>query len=104
MDKDFKDVNNELDIEINAEDADGIYSNLTIISHSTSEFVLDFARLMPGQPKAQVKSRIIVTPENAKRLLSALQDNIARYEQIVGKIDARTPDMPIITGYSGLEN
>ncbi|MFI3287801.1 MAG: DUF3467 domain-containing protein [Rikenellaceae bacterium] len=104
MNKQIKDINNELDIEINEKNADGIYSNLTIISHSTSEFVLDFARLMPGQPKAQVKSRIIVTPENAKRLLLALQDNISRYEQMVGKIETRTPETPIIGGFSGIES
>lgn len=100
----MKEVNTELDIEINEEVAQGTYSNLTIISHSTSEFVLDFARIMPGQPKAKVKSRIIVTPENAKRLLSALEDNIARYEQMVGKIASHTPEMPIITGFSGMES
>ncbi len=99
-----KNINSELDVEISEQLSEGTYSNLTIISHSTSEFVLDFARLMPGQPKAQVKSRIIVTPENAKRLLNALQDNISRYEQMIGKIEPRTPDMPVITGYSGLES
>lgn len=97
-------INNELDVELSDETAQGIYSNLTIISHSTSEFVLDFVRLMPGQTKAQVKSRIIVTPENAKRLLTALQDNVARYEQMVGRIDMHTPEMPVITGFSGLES
>ncbi len=100
----LKDVNHELDIEINDQIAQGTYSNLTIISHSTSEFVLDFVRLMPGQPKGQVKSRIIVTPENAKRLLHALQDNILRYEQMVGKIENRTPEMPAIAGFSGIKN
>lgn len=97
-------INTELDVELNDEIAQGTYSNLTIISHSTTEFVLDFVRLMPGQTKAQVKSRIIVTPENAKRLLAALQDNIARYEQMVGRIDMHTPEMPVITGFSGLES
>lgn len=97
-------INNELDVEINDEIAQGIYSNLTIISHSTSEFVLDFVRLMPGQSKALVKSRIIVTPENAKRLLTALQENIGRYEQLIGRIDMHTPEMPVITGFSGLDS
>ncbi len=97
-------VNTELDIEINEETAQGIYSNLTIISHSTSEFVLDFVRIMPGQPKGQVKSRIILTPENAKRLLGALQDNVARFEQMVGKIEVRTPEVPIISGFSNIES
>ncbi len=104
MDNTAKPINNELDIEINEQIASGTYTNLTIISHSTSEFVLDFVRLMPGQPKGQVKSRVIMTPENAKRLLSALQENIARFEQMVGKIEIRTPEMPIITGFSGVES
>ncbi len=105
MTENLNEVNAELDIEISEEIAQGTYSNLTVISHSTSEFVLDFVRIMPGQPKAQVKSRIILTPENAKRLLAALQDNVSRYEQMVGKIEARSPEMPpVITGYSGLES
>ena len=70
---------NQLQIELSAEVAEGIYSNLAIISHSSSEFVVDFIRLMPGTPKANVKSRIILTPEHAKRLLMALQDNVSRY-------------------------
>ena len=77
---------NELSIELSAEIAEGIYSNLAIISHSNSEFVIDFVRIMPGAPKANVKSRIILTPEHAKRLLFALQDNISKYEQSNGKI------------------
>ena len=81
---------NQLQIELSPEVAEGIYSNLAIISHSSSEFVLDFIRLMPGTPKANVKSRIILTPEHAKRLLLALQDNIVKYENQNGKI--KTPD------------
>lgn len=80
------DKKNELNIEISAEIAEGIYSNLAVISHSTSEFVVDFVRIMPGTPKANVKSRIILTPEHAKRLLFALQENIAKFEQQHGKI------------------
>lgn len=72
--------NNELSIELTEEIAEGIYSNLAIITHSTSEFVLDFVRVVPGVPKAKVKSRIIMTPEHAARLLGALQDNLARFE------------------------
>ena len=68
---------NQLNIELSAEVAEGTYSNLAIISHSSSEFVIDFIRIMPGTPKANVKSRIILTPEHAKRLLFALQDNIS---------------------------
>lgn len=77
----------QLDIELNHEVAQGTYANLAIISHSTSEFIVDFIRVMPGVPKAEVKSRIILTPEHAKRLMFALQDNIRKYEQINGKIN-----------------
>ena len=75
-----------IDVELDSEVAQGHYSNLAIISHSTSEFILDFAAILPGLPKAKVKSRIILTPEHAKRLLMSLQDNIARYETNVGRI------------------
>ncbi len=77
----------EIDIELNEQIAEGSYSNLVIISHSTSEFVLDFAALMPGVPKAKVKNRIILAPEHAKRLLLSLQENITRYESAVGRIN-----------------
>lgn len=97
-------INNELDVELSDEIAQGVYANMAIISHSTSEFVLDFVRMMPGMPKAQVKSRIILTPEHAKRLLASLQDNVTRYEQMVGSIDTHTPELPIITGFSGLKS
>ncbi|MCH5306238.1 MAG: DUF3467 domain-containing protein [Rikenella sp.] len=90
----------ELNIELNEKVAQGTYANLAVISHSTSEFVLDFIRMMPGMPKAQVKSRVILTPEHAKRLLLSLQENVARYETIVGKIEMHTPDTPpIINGF-----
>lgn len=78
--------NNQLQIELTEEIAQGIYSNLAIITHSSSEFVLDFVRVMPGIPKANVKSRVILTPEHAKRLLMALQDNIQKYESANGTI------------------
>jgi hypothetical protein len=77
---------NQLNIELSEEVAEGIYSNLAIITHSNSEFVLDFIRVMPGVPKARVKSRIILTPEHAKRLLSALSDNIEKFEAVNGRI------------------
>jgi uncharacterized protein (DUF1778 family) len=77
---------NQINIELSDEIAEGIYSNLAIISHSSSEFVVDFVRIMPGTPKAHVKSRVILTPEHAKRLLMALQENVAKYESIFGKI------------------
>ena len=96
---------NQLNIELSEEVAEGIYSNLAIISHSTSEFVLDFIRMMPGTPKANVKSRIILTPEHAKRLLMALQDNIAKYESQMGKIKVPDNGMmpPIPMGFGGGE-
>ena len=72
----MKNENNEMQIELTPEIAEGIYSNLAIISHSSSEFVVDFVRLMPGVPKAPVKSRIILTPEHAKRLMFAIEENI----------------------------
>ena len=80
-----------IDIELDAEVAQGHYSNLAIISHSTSEFILDFAAILPGLPKAKVKSRIILTPEHAKRLLMSLQENVARYESNVGRIELMQP-------------
>jgi hypothetical protein len=77
---------NQINIELNEEVAQGTYSNLAIITHSSSEFILDFVRVMPGIPKAQVKSRVILTPEHAKRLLQALHDNIDKYEKVHGPI------------------
>ncbi|HJP64560.1 MAG TPA: DUF3467 domain-containing protein [Mucilaginibacter sp.] len=77
---------NQLNIELSEEIAEGIYSNLAIITHSNSEFVLDFIRVMPGVPKAKVKSRIVLTPEHAKRLLTAIQDNIEKFESVNGRI------------------
>ena len=74
-----KPANNEIQIELSEEMAQGTYANLAIISHSSSEFILDFIRVVPGAPKAQVKSRVILTPDNAQRLLFALQDNIKKF-------------------------
>ncbi len=84
-----------IDIELDGEVAQGHYSNLAIISHSTSEFILDFAAILPGLPKAKVKSRIILTPEHAKRLLMSLQDNVARYETNVGRIEIPQHQAPM---------
>lgn len=77
---------NQLNIELSEEISEGVYSNLAIITHSSSEFVLDFIRVMPGVPKAKVKSRIILTPEHAKRLLAAFQDNVEKFEAVNGRI------------------
>lgn len=76
----------QVEIDLSREVAQGTYANLAIIAHSTSEFIVDFVRLMPGVPKPEVKSRIIMTPENAKRLMLALQDNIRKFEQDNGPI------------------
>ncbi|MBL7884812.1 MAG: DUF3467 domain-containing protein [Bacteroidia bacterium] len=84
--------NNQLNIELSEEIAEGIYSNLAIITHSQSEFVVDFIKLMPGVPKAKVKSRIVLTPQHAKRLMKALKDNISKFEQVNGTI--KDTDMP----------
>jgi hypothetical protein len=77
----------QLNIELSEEVAEGIYSNLAIITHSHAEFILDFVKVMPGVPKARVKSRIILTPQHAKRLLNALKDNLSKFESHHGKIE-----------------
>lgn len=79
-------LENQLNIELSEDVAEGIYSNLAIITHSNTEFVVDFIRVMPGVPKAKVKSRIVLTPEHAKRLTMALQDNIEKFEALNGRI------------------
>ena len=87
----------QLNIELKEDVAQGIYSNLAIITHSPSEFVVDFIRVMPGIPKADVKSRIILTPEHAKRLMLALQDNLKKFEMQNGPIKmnhGNEPQMP----------
>jgi len=84
----------KIDIEIKPEVAQGRYANLAIITHSSSEFILDFAQNMPGMPKMQVASRIIMTPEHAKRLLGALNNNIRKYESQFGEI--RLPINPMM--------
>lgn len=81
-----KKPSNQIDIQLKEDVAQGTYSNLAVITHSSSEFVVDFVRIMPGIPKADVKSRIILTPEHAKRLMLALQDNIRKFESLHGPI------------------
>ncbi len=76
-----------MNIELDEQTAQGKYANLAIISHSTTEFIVDFAAVLPGMPKAKVNSRIILTPEHAKRLLYSLQENIVRYEGNHGTIE-----------------
>lgn len=91
---------NQINIELSEEVAEGVYSNLAMIAHSNSEFVIDFIRLMPGVPKAKVKSRIVITPEHAKRLLTALNENIHKYEETFGPIKKteEAPKFPINFG------
>jgi hypothetical protein len=90
---------NQLNIELSEEIAEGVYSNLAIITHSNSEFVIDFVKVMPGVPKAKVKSRIVLTPQHAKRLLAALNDNISKYENVHGIIkQTETIGLPLNFG------
>jgi len=99
-DKKNKQNPNQINIELSEEIAEGVYANLAMIAHSNSEFVIDFIRLMPGVPKAKVKSRIVITPEHAKRLLNALKDNIEKYEETFGPIKKteEAPKFPINFG------
>jgi hypothetical protein len=91
--------NNQMNIEITDEIADGIYANLAIITHSQAEFVLDFISVMPGMPKNKVKSRIIMTPFHTKRLMRALAENVQRFEQANGEIvDLEQVEMPMHFG------
>ena len=91
---------NQINIELSEEIAEGTYANLAMIAHSNSEFVIDFIRLMPGTPKGKVKSRVVVTPEHAKRLMIALQDNIKKYEENFGAISvgSEIPKFPMNFG------
>jgi len=93
---------NQLNIELTEEIAEGIYSNLAVITHSPSEFALDFIKVMPGVPKAKVKARIILTPQHAKRLMKALKDNISKYEAVNGNIkDTETPSCALPLSFGG---
>lgn len=97
-DKKQKQINIELDEKM----AEGVYSNLAIINHSVSEFVIDFISLMPGAPKAKVKSRIVLTPQHAKKFLKALSDNVSRFESAHGIIkDYEQPPIPLNFGPTG---
>ena len=92
----------QLNIEIDESVAQGVYSNLAIINHSPSEFVLDFISVMPGTPKSKVRSRIILTPQHAKRLNKAIADNIARFEEKHGVISENDhPQVPLSFGPAG---
>ena len=89
----------QLNIELDQEIAEGTYSNLAIINHSVSDFIVDFINIMPGVPKAKVKSRIILTPQHAKRLTKAFAENIRKFEQAHGEIkDYEQPPIPMNFG------
>jgi hypothetical protein len=90
---------NQLNIEISEEIAEGVYANLAIITHSHAEFVIDFVNVMPGTPKSRVKSRIILTPQHAKRFMKALTENVNRFESLNGKIqDLEEVQLPLNFG------
>ncbi|MFH1004987.1 MAG: DUF3467 domain-containing protein [Bacteroidota bacterium] len=93
---------NQINIELSEEIAEGIYSNLAIITHSHSEFAVDFVRIMPGMPKAKVKARIVLTPEHAKRFMKALKENISKYESAHGHIqDTEIPSGVVPMPFGG---
>jgi len=92
----------QINIQLDESVAEGTYSNLAIINHSVSEFIVDFITMMPGIPKAKVKSRIILTPQHAKRLTKALADNISKFEKAHGEIkDYEQPPIPMNFGTPG---
>ncbi|MFT5229986.1 MAG: hypothetical protein ACI825_001370 [Planctomycetota bacterium] len=102
MAEDKKPKQGQLNIELDADVAQGIYSNLAIINHSQSEFVVDFVSIMPGVPKSKVKSRIVLTPQHAKRFLKALHENVSRFEKQHGVIkEQKQPAIPINFGPTG---
>ncbi len=91
----------QINIELNEKEAEGIYSNLAIITHSPAEFIIDFTRVVPGVPKAKVHARIITTPQHAKMFLNALRDNIEKYEARFGEI--RLEQQPQNFGYTNFD-
>tara|TARA_B100001287_G_scaffold112717_2_gene94944 strand:- start:16726 stop:17043 length:318 start_codon:yes stop_codon:yes gene_type:complete len=95
---------NGINIELSEEIAEGLYSNLAIITHSSSEFIMDYIRIMPGVPKGKVKSRIIMTPEHAKKLYRALSDNLSKYENAYGKIKETDQAASIPLNFGGPAN
>jgi len=102
MSQENKPKQGQINIELDDTIAQGIYSNLAIINHSASEFVLDFVSIMPGTPKSKVKARIILTPQHAKRFLKALNENIKRFENAHGEIkEFDQPHLPLNFGPTG---
>lgn len=88
----------KIDINLSEDVAQGTYANLAVITHSDNEFILDFVAMLPGLPKGNVRSRIILTPQNAKRLLGALAENVRKFEENVGPINDRPNEIPISGG------
>jgi hypothetical protein len=102
MSEEKKQKKGQINIELDEKVAQGIYSNLAIINHSASEFVVDFVTILPGIPKSKVKSRIILTPQHAKRFLKALNDNVKRFENAHGEVkDFEQPPIPLNFGPTG---
>jgi hypothetical protein len=93
----------QINIELGEKEAEGIYSNLAIITHSGAEFIIDFTRIVPGVPKAKVHARIITTPQHAKTFMLALKDNIEKYEARFGEIKIDMPQNPY-PGFTGNNN
>lgn len=102
MNQNKDNIENQIEIELTEDIAQGIYSNLAIISHSSSEFVLDFIRIVPGVPKAKVKSRIILTPDHAKRLMDALKDNIEKFEKMNGPVSVNNENIGFLPPLGGV--
>lgn len=100
MDDNKNNQKGQLQIELPEETAQGQYANLEVITHSSSDFILDFARILPGMPKAKVCSRVILAPEHAKRLLLALQENMVRYEREYGRIELSKRDPRTISPFN----
>jgi hypothetical protein len=101
MNENEKSQQGQLQIELPQDVAQGEYANFAIITHSSSDFIIDYARVLPGVPKAQVKSRVILAPEHAKRLLGALQENIIRYEREFGQIKIPNQEPKTIAPFPG---
>lgn len=91
---------NKLNVELTEDIGEGLYSNLAVITHSHTEFIVDFVNIMPGLPKAKVKARVILTPHHAKRLMHALKDNVTKYEAAYGEIkehDLQVPPFKLVS-------
>lgn len=101
MAEEKKKIQNQINIELSDEMSEGVYVNLAMIAHSSSEFVIDFIKMMPGVPKAKVKSRVVITPEHAKRLMRALGENLRKYEETFGEIKQADGEMKIPMNFGG---